>query len=139
MAAGGCVEGVVETAFHLLDEAEVVFDVEVVWQVDLAFVDRVDEQLAEVGLVQDALAHEVKALGAFEEDDLADALQHLAHLRGPVHFTCGVDGDGLWLELRAELVEDGFRFLRILRLEGEYQFRGVAAIDPLRDGDAEGV
>ena len=42
VAAGGGVEGVVEAAFHLLDEAEVVLDVEVVGEVDLVFVDGVD-------------------------------------------------------------------------------------------------
>ena len=114
VAAGGGVEGVVEAAFHLLDEPEVILYVEVVRDVDLALVDRVDEQLAEVGLVQDALAHDVKLLGVLDEDDIADALKLLANLGRPVHFARRVDGDGLGLEPRRKLAEYALRLLGVL-------------------------
>ena len=114
VAAGGGVEGVVEAAFHLLDEAEVVLDVEVVREVDLVFVDGVDEQLAEVGLVQDALAHDLKLLGVLDEDDVADAFQIFADFGGPIHLACGVDGDGLGLEPRCKLAENALRLLGVL-------------------------
>ena len=55
--AGRRVERVVEAAFHLLDETEVVLHLGRLRKIHVVFVDRVDEKLAEVGLEKDAFAH----------------------------------------------------------------------------------
>ena len=139
MPTGRRVERVVEAAFHLLDETEVVLDLLRPGQIDQILVDRVDEQLAEIGLEEDALAHHVDTLGVLHEDDGADRLQFLAHFARPVDFARRIDRQGAWMEGGAELAEDSLRLLRIGRLEGNDQLRDIAPGDLLRDGDAERV